>query len=96
MAAVLFGAKFCTFFVLVVYVELTLMRRWKDQLDKIKFEDNFLSLIDITPFLTGKIDNELLHKIFGPNRVIKILFFYSVKITKNTILRIVFYIILTS
>jgi hypothetical protein len=66
--ALLLVTKIVTFFVFLVYMELFLIRRW----DKMKVDDKFLSLIDITSFLTG--NDASLHKILGPNRVIKLFY----------------------
>lgn len=71
--ATLLVAKIVTFFTFLIYIELYIIRRWDDHLDKVEVDDDFHSMVDITPFLTTNDDS--LHRIFGPNRVIKYLTF---------------------
>jgi len=78
--AVLLVAKIVTFFAFLIYIELKIIRRWDDHLDiKVEVDNDFHSLVDVTPFLTANDDS--LHKIFGPNKVITFFLFILKKIT---------------
>jgi hypothetical protein len=65
--AMLFRAKILTICAFVVYMELYLVKHWDSQLNKDKVDNNFISLMDVTPFLTGKTQS--LQKIFGTQKV---------------------------